>query len=182
MTAIIGLVDRKSGKVYIGGDSAASDEYSIYVQKESKVFRVGEFVLATSGSIRAAQILRYRLIEHLTPMGDVEVAEYMGTVFVDAVRQVLKEHGYSLVKDNREEFEGADFLVGYAGLLFGFMEDFHFHQYANGLDACGAGREYALGAMAALYKLPPRERILKSLKVASQFCWSVKPPFKILST
>lgn len=51
---------------------------------------------------------------------------------------------------------------------------------ADGLDACGCGENYILGAMKALDGIPPRERIAKSLEITACFCNGVSAPFHIL--
>ena len=59
MTCIIGM--EHDNKVYLCGDSAGSDGWSIKTVVEPKVFRVGEFIMGGTTSFRMLQLLQYHL-------------------------------------------------------------------------------------------------------------------------
>lgn len=83
MTCIIGLADQ--GKVYIGADSIVSNGYTREITERSKVFRVGEFLIGSCGSIRMANVLQYHL--SVRPIEEHEdVDRYMVVAFVEGVR------------------------------------------------------------------------------------------------
>jgi hypothetical protein len=44
MTCIVGLIDKKSDNVVIGGDSAAVAGHDVSIVKQPKVFKKGDFV------------------------------------------------------------------------------------------------------------------------------------------
>lgn len=183
MTCIIGLATN-DGDVYIGGDSAASgnDGQSIMrlAHPEVKVFRNGEFLIGCAGSFRNMQLMRYKFNP---PKQDDEVdeLEYMATTFVDALRDSLIDGGAATVKNGQEEAGYSVFLVGYRGRLFCVYSDYAVEEVLGGIDATGCGREYAIGAMAALKLLliPPKERILKALEISAEYSKGVRPPFKV---
>jgi ATP-dependent protease HslVU (ClpYQ) peptidase subunit len=175
MTCIIGVAHEDH--VYVGADSASVYGDEIRVTRLPKVFRTGKFLIAYTGSFRMGQLLQHHL--RVGPQGDGPDDEYMVCVFAEAVRACLKDHGFARVKDNVEELSGR-FLVGYQGGLYLVDPDFQVNEMADGVDACGCGREYALGAMKALESLPPRERIEKALEIAAYYSSGVIGPFHIL--
>lgn len=175
MTCIIGYVD--NGCVYIGGDSAASDESDIDVRKESKVFRNGDMGFGYSGSFRMGQLLRYSLRipvqKNKTP-----ILRYLCTTFVNAVRKCFKENKY--IPDPKEDWA---FIIGYRGHLYQIYDDFHVAEVNTPYDACGGGKAYALGAMNILHKqkLKPKTKIRRALKATAIHAVGVRGPFKIIS-
>ncbi len=174
MTCILGAVDK--GKVYIGGDSALVENWMVRPQKASKVFKTGPFLIGNTGSPRVDQLLRYKLA---TPkQNGLSNEKYMVVEFIENVRSVLKEGGYTSIENSREE--GGWFLVGYKGSLYYVASDFQVSEYREGFHAIGSGRAYALGAYKALEKIQPKARILQSLKIAAHFSGSVMGPFKVL--
>lgn len=178
MTCIIGLA--QGGNVYIGADSAAasSSGWGVGATKIPKVFRSGDFVMGYTTSFRMGQILQYSLVLPNHDESEKSVACFMLTDFIDAVRACLKTKGFSIIKDNEEA--AGNFLVGYRGRLFGVGDDFGIVESSRDFDACGCAEDFALGAMKALEGLLPRERIMKSLEIASHFSGGVVAPFHIL--
>jgi ATP-dependent protease HslVU (ClpYQ) peptidase subunit len=174
MTCIIGL--RENGQVYMGADSCASNGWEGRVTTFPKMFRIGKFLIGSTGSVRMGQILQYHLE---IPAQDSETDhEYLVRVFVEAVRSALKGYGYAKIENNQEA--GGSFLVGYRSNLYRFDGDFQINAFSDKMDAVGAGREYALGAMLALAELEPEERIKRSLEIASHFSSHVEKPFFVL--
>lgn len=172
MTCIIGLVHE--GEVYIGADSAAVSSWIVQPTALRKVFRVGDFLIGYAGSFRMGQILQHHLeVPH--QQDGVSDERYMVVEFVEAVRNCLKEKGYTKIEENRES--GAYVLVGYHGQLYEVDEDFQIQRFLQGLTALGIGREFALGAMAALEFMPPMERITKALAISAGFSGAVCAPF-----
>lgn len=178
MTCIIGLA-HESGEVFIGADSAGfdGDGWEIQPQALPKVFGIGEFLLGYTTSFRMGQLLQYSL--DLPPHDETLTdLEYMVRHFIEAVRSCLKGGGFAKIEDNQEE--GGTFLVGYRGRLYTVQSDFSVLVPRDGLDACGCGRRYALGAMAVM-TCPPAERIMYALEVAARFSGGVTGPFHVRS-
>lgn len=179
MTCIIGLAHE--GTVYIGADSASGTDgtWEVRATKVPKVFRLGDFLIGYTTSFRMGQILHYHL-EVRPQESEGDNLSYMVRVFIPAVRACLKEHGFSKIENNQEE--GGFFLVGYRGRLYSIASDFQVNEMADGLDALGCGREYALGAMMAFESegIPPPERIFRSLAIAACFSGGVIGPFRVL--
>jgi len=175
MTCIVGLASE--GKVYMGADSAGASEWTVRAVRSSKVFKVGPFIIGYTTSFRMGEILQYHL--EVQPQDGESDHRYMVCQFAEAVRKALKEHGFAKVENNVEE--GGIFLVGYHGHLYSVDDDFQMTEMADGYDACGGGKEFALGAMRALEEMSPEKRIKRALEIAAFFSGAVMPPFHILS-
>lgn len=174
MTCIVGIA--KDGKVYMGCDSITSNGYTREITKRSKVFRVGEFLIGTCGSIRMANILQYHLA--VRPLEENEdIDRYMVIAFIEAVRECLKSKGVASINSNVET--SGDFLCGFRGKLYQCAADFQVDSYVGDTASCGCGSDYALGAMLALPDLPPQDRIRRALEVSAELCALVSAPFHI---
>lgn len=181
MTAIVGLVH--GGRVWIGGDSAASNAWTIHTRADEKVFRNGRAIFGTSGSIRAAQLIEHALVLPEAIVGDV--AKYMCTTFVDSVRECWKAGGVA-AKVNEVE-SGGSFMVGMFGRLFTIGGDYQVAEQVEPWDAIGCGKEVALGSLwtsAHVVGLcdDPEARIRLALQASAAYCMGVRGPFKIIST
>lgn len=180
MTCIVGFLDNKTGKVTIGADSAGVAGLDISIRKDVKLFKNKDFIIGCTSSFRMIQLLRFKFKP--PHIDDKEIYEYMCTDFVDAIRECFKNGGF-ITKDKEVETGGV-FLVGYKNRLFCIQSDFQVAETLNGMDACGCGESYALGALYILseYDLPSEDKILKSLETASSFSAGVAKPFHVLTT
>jgi ATP-dependent protease HslVU (ClpYQ) peptidase subunit len=182
MTCIVGVIDRKEGRVYMGADSAGVDcgTLQIVSRKDVKVFRVGEFVIGCTTSFRMIQLLRYSL--KLPKVGSsTDIYRYMCTDFINAVRSCFKEGGF--LEKEKEREGGGTFLVGYQSRLFQIMDDYQVQETLEDFDACGCGARYAMGAlMATGEEWTAQDRIKRALQVAEHFSAGVRPPFIIETT
>lgn len=182
MTVIIGL--KHEGDVYIAGDRATVDGWNNTISAESKVFRLGEFLIGTCGSRRMAQLLHYRLNlleqdEEQTPM------DYLVNEFADGVRVLFANYGVMTKSDDGEDkFTGA-LLFGYRGNLYRMGNNFQIDQYASLFDAIGSGAPFALGVLQYMYNtldekvFTPRNMLLEALTAAADLCADVSAPFDI---
>ncbi len=178
MTCIVGIVHKK--KVYIGGDSAGVAGMDVSIRKDTKVFKVDNFVIGYTSSFRMGQLLRYSF--HPPKIhADEDLFRYMCTSFVDALRNCFRSGGY--MRRNQDEELGGTFLVGYKDRLFLIEADYQVGEYEEGYQSCGCGQDYALGALDAMEpSLPAEARIKRALEIASHRSAGVRPPFNILST
>lgn len=180
MTCIVGLVDKDTGAVWLGGDSAGVADLDLTVRADKKVFRIkspegrDEFILGFTTSFRMGQLLRYAL-KPPSITGDLD--EYMCTTFIDAVRQCLKDGGYA--KKTNEEESAGQFLVGVRHRLFTIHDDYQVGETLSGYDAVGCGENIAKGAMFANTSLSPKQRIEQALQAAEAHSAGVRAPFHI---
>jgi len=181
MTCIVGIVDEKNNKVIIGGDSAASAGSGIQIRKDVKVFKNKNFVIGCTSSFRMIQLLQFSFVP--PDVVEKDIFEYMCTDFINAVRKCFKNGGF-LQKYTDGDEKGGTFLVGYKNRLFKIDHDFQVAENLNGMDACGCGEEFALGALLALKNLNSSKdgKILRALEVAELLSSGVAGPFVIEST
>lgn len=180
MTCIVGYLDKKTNKVTIGADSAWVARYDLALRKDVKVFKNKDFIIGCTSSFRMIQLLRFKFIPPF--INDKEIYQYMCTDFVDEVRKVFKENGFTEIDKAVES--GGTFLIGYKDRLFNIQGDFQVGENLNGLDACGCGESYALGCLSAINNadLSAIDKITKSLETAAYFSAGVAAPFNLLTT
>ncbi len=175
MTCIVGVIDK--GRVWMGGDSAGVSGDSIAYRKDPKVFKVGEFLFGFTSSFRMGQLLQFKFKP--PERKNQTHYRYMVTTFVDEIKKCFKENGYQRTSDGRDS--GGEFLVGYQGHLFHIESDYQVGESRFEYDACGAGEEYALGALHATGDTEGRARVKAALVASELFCASVARPFIIQS-
>lgn len=180
MTCIVGITDGDT--VFIGSDSAGSDNGTLYLRKEGKVFRVGEMVIGVSGSMRMSQLLKYSL--ELPPI-EGDVLTYVVAVFAAKVRDLLKANGQMEVTNARELMEG-HIMVGVRGRLFTLDAALAVMEQPEEYAAIGCGMGEAKGVLWALHAYSinrkPQVALLEALAASERFNTDVRRPFHIVST
>jgi hypothetical protein len=179
MTCIVGL-ETKDG-VFIGGDNAGMIGWETRPLFQSKVFFNGPLLIGVCGKMRLLQVLRYVWEVPLPDPADTDYG-YLCRVVVPNLRAMLEQQGYTVKEQTDGEPNYLDFLFGYQGRLYGMDSNFSVMQFADGFDAMGNGRDYALGALVALgrrHPMPARERVEQALAVAAHLVAGVEPPFTI---
>lgn len=179
MTCIVGI--EHNGKVLIGGDSAGVAGYSLTIRADEKVFTTcGTYAFGFTSSFRMGQLLRYKL----TPppfVEDLDLDAFMATNFIDSVRTVLRDGGFTETHDGAQY--GGTFLVGVRGRLYYVGGDFQVGRSTVGYNAVGCGHELALGALYASSAVKSaRKRAQTALEAATQFSAGVAGPFNFVET
>ncbi|MFR0354154.1 hypothetical protein [Streptomyces sediminimaris] len=172
MTVIVGLVHRK--RVHLAGDSAGVSGYQLTIRRDPKVFTNGPYVFGFTTSFRMGQLLHHAFN---APHPEGDLAKFMATKFIDAVRTCLKAGGFAR-KDSEQE-EAGTFLVGTHGRLFAVHSDYQVGEPADQYAAVGCGDEFALGALHATahLNLKPRERLTAALRAADHHSAGVAGPY-----
>lgn len=178
MTAIAGIA--RNGRVHLAGDSAVMSGWDTSLNPAGKIWRTGPYVIGSSGSSRAATLLRYALTP---PAPEPDLPMFMATTFVDAIRQTLKAGGYATRESERED-GGAIMLVGICGRMFTVWTDYCTQEAAQPYAAIGCGNNLAIGALYATENtgLSPRRRLTLALEAAERFSGAVRSPFTFAST
>jgi len=179
MTCIVGMLDKKTGDVFIGGDSVGinTSTYFTCLRSDPKVFVHGNFIYGFTTSFRMGQLLRFKFAPPHHPT-NMETFEYMVSLFIDALRKCLKDGGFSSIKENVED--GGTFLVGYRGQLFTIMDDFQVSASVDEYVSIGCGKPFALGALYAVStKLSCPKKIAIALEAAEKYSAYVQGPFLI---
>lgn len=177
MTCIIGI--QHEGVVYIGGDRSAIDGWNRFVSEESKIFRIGEILIGTSGSHLVAQALKYDLKLSRVQRTDGEAdMDYLVTVFAKEVRQLLAGLTTKRDDDGEASFSGGA-LFGYRGNLYRMSSNCQINHFIRRYDAIGSGAPFALGAVAASGLHEPTKIIHHALRITSDLCCDVCAPFDV---
>ncbi len=181
MTCIVAI--KKGKKVYMGGDSAASNSSTITCIKTHKVFINQGFLFGCCGSARMAQSLMFGW-NPPKRHADLDIYEYMVTEFIDSVRDRLKKSGVTKIDNNVEKTSGC-FLVATPGVLYTIYGDFQVGEAIADYAATGCGEEYAKGAIHALMAskkdLEPEQILEAALQAATEHSPFVAAPFTFKS-
>lgn len=182
MTVIVGLAH--DGAVYMGGDSAGVAHLDLSVRRDTKVFNRGPYVVGFTDSFRMGQVLQYATELPAPPTDQRKLHGFMVRDFIDAVREALKDAGWSYDQGGRES--GGAFLVGVRGRLFEICSDYQVGETRSGWNAVGCGGALALGSlhstgrMTDIWNLAPRARVHFALEAADYGSAGVSRPFKIV--
>lgn len=193
MSCVVGI-KTGDGRIIMGADS-------IYVgggwfkdhSASPKLFRVGEFLIGSTGSIRVRQLVAHCFDppESLNEYPDPE--KYMVREFIPALRVCLKEGGAVKVEHGLEE--SGTFLVGVRGHLFVIGENYQCVEMGSEYAAIGCAMEWATGALYATSwdvatggyldradaerARSPHDRLMIALECAANHNLGVRPPFII---
>ncbi|WP_428421918.1 hypothetical protein [Methylibium sp.] len=174
MTCIAAIVE--NGVVHMAADSAGVGGLGLHVRRDRKIHRIGDMLIGFTSSFRMGQLIGYSLAP---PLHDPKITtdRYMVTVFVDALRHVLKAGGYARVENNTET--GGRFLVGYRGRLFIVDSDFQVGESVWPFGSVGCGDDLAKGALFATRNLgmTPAQRLAGALEAAEEFSAGVRGPW-----
>lgn len=182
MTIIIGLEDKETGSVWMGGDSAVTTwPNSVDVLREGKIFNIADIMLfGSAGTLRNAQIIKHSLMfrHQFSEESDMD---YLVNGVAESIREILREKGASRIEANIESNVNS-WLLGYRGKIYEIDDSYAVVNSARGLTAIGSGRDYAMASMLALkeYEPDPRKRILKTLKLVAELDSYVKPKFHVM--
>lgn len=152
MTCIVGML--KDGAVYMSGDHIGTDGYDVEVQKRSKVFRNGEFVVGYTSSFRMGQLLEHVWEPPKKPKDCKDPATFMVRYVVPSLIKLFEENKFMTTVSESDSSKrsingqayGGEFLIGYKNRLFKIQSDFAVLECINGYDAIGAGEDFAKGA------------------------------------
>jgi ATP-dependent protease HslVU (ClpYQ) peptidase subunit len=182
MTCIAGAV--KDGEVCIGGDAVSlHGSQAVRVGTDGKVFRVGEFLIGSSGTVRCQQIIRYQF-EPAPIEGDLTV--YMVREFVPALRHAIKEHGSEVKSESGDDQIPVRLLVGVRGRLYEVDGSYGVFESRAFYAAVGCADQEALAAMFTAARLldtnvSARTIVENGLLAAAEFDTSIRPPFTIMN-
>lgn len=175
MTCIVGLVE--GNKVWMAGDSVASDGNIEVVRKDVKIFKKSGVIIGCTGSYRMMQILQYHL-KVPSYKGSNDLMKYMVTKFIPAIKKEFLDHNYG------DEEKGGTFLIGIKNRLFAIYNDFQVEEVESGINSVGCGSDFALGSLYSTvdFDLSPKERLVLALEVSSELSPGVGGPFIIYHT
>lgn len=179
MTCIVAI--SKDGKVYMGGDTAGSDEESgmIATYVMPKVFKRNGYLIGYSGSFRFGKLLQYVFDLPVIPKNcntSEKLDEFMNRELMQSLKKQAKE--LDLEKDEMD-FEA---LIAVNGHIFEISNDWFAIETTNAWNAVGSGTKYAWGSLYTTESWKdPKRRIQVALSAAAEYSMSVAPPFTIIS-
>lgn len=183
MTCIAGAVI--NGELCIGGDAVSvQNDSAARVGRDGKVFRVGEFLIGSSGTVRCYQIVRYLFNPPSIGQGS-DLTAYMVQEFIPALRRLMGDHGGECQTESGVKQMDACLLVGVRGSLYDIDPAYSAFESYVPYAAVGCADQEALAAMFTAYSLlkdPIAEDIVnRGLLAAAEFDTSVRPPFTVIT-
>ena len=182
MTCIVGI--EHQNKVYIGGDSAISDEYCVdSCYDNEKVFTIPPYIFGICGSMRVTQIIHYAFNALGDENNDNADIAFLVTKFTSKLRKLLQSNGISLTSDNGDILPDTSFLLGFKNKLYTVDNDFQIVRNDCGYASVGTGSEVAIGALYATkdLNLDPYKRLQIALEASSTHTLHVRSKFHYLS-
>jgi ATP-dependent protease HslVU (ClpYQ) peptidase subunit len=178
MTCIAAVVER--GRVYMAADSAGTDQWTQNIRSDGKMFLLSDDMLVgVCGSFRVRDLIRYKFPAlRYDAKQCPEIAQFIVTDFVEALRQTLKEGGSCLTNDGAESFD-ATVLVAYKGRLFEVSGDFQVGEQTVPYHAIGSGSDIAQGSLYSTcgLKMSARKRLEKAMEASERYNAGVRAPF-----
>jgi hypothetical protein len=174
MSCVVGVND--GGTIYMGSDSIYVDGWTMDNTSSPKLFKVGEFLMGSTGSIRVRQLMAHAFVPPPIP-SEGSIEGYMVTGFIDAVRDTLKRGGVDVTKDDSET--GGTFLVAVRGHLFRIQKNYAVTEQLCGYAAIGVAADIALGALCVGADFPPQMRVKQALLAAEKHNIGVSGPFVV---
>ena len=163
MTIVVGIIDKKMHRVYMGGDFSISNGPQVRETTHRKVYFLGNFLIGFAGVEYLNQLIEF----HFTPpeIGYTPFRKYMVTEFVPELRKVFEKNGYKEPDLNKDpgEFE---LLVAYNAEMCEIGCDFSVVSHVGDYDAIGSGAKYALGALRALEQVGMPDSIAHCVTIA----------------
>lgn len=177
MTCIVAI--RTQEGVHMGADSAGVDGLGFSVsRKDPKIYRLtDEMIAGFTTSFRFGQLIGMDL-QMPCLAKDLDEFRYMVHVFVPALRDCLRQGGYSRIRENEET--GGTCLVGLRNRLFYIGSNFQVDEPAEDYAAVGCGQDIAMGALYATNAAKsslPRINLTLALNAAQAHSSGVREPF-----
>jgi ATP-dependent protease HslVU (ClpYQ) peptidase subunit len=176
VTCVVGI--EQDGLVWLGGDSSCLDTEgdAVVTQRQSKVFRRGNYVVGFAGSFQVGDLLKYK-----TDFPKKASQDSHPRMISEAIQEAFKK-----AKLKTDDWEA---LIGYGDRLYIVQHDFYCYRHTQPYTAIGAASAVAvaLGTLrtlekAATKKMTGRARVKMALENAATFSSSVRSPWKFTKT
>ena len=181
MTCIVAIKDKKTGKVHMGADSAASTDDQVIECSDSKIVKKKGILIGIAGYAININVIKFifEVPKHEDKVSDFS---YIMKIFLPAFRKCLEDNNCT-EKENGQLSSWSNFLLAYKGSIYTMGSDFCVIQYALPYSVIGSGGDYALGSLYTTenQNLTVKNRCKKALESAAKFSSSVSGPFNYLS-
>lgn len=181
MTIIAACVDQ-DGNAWMGSDCISLHrDCDVKINSRSKVFRLGEILIGTSGTTRCGQIAEHLIIPGAIPE-DCDLLQWLPVNFIPILRTAMKEHGGEFSKNGTFEMD-LRLLIGLRGLLFEIDTGYGVLCHRSSFATIGCADKEAQAAMLTALKINPdmhaRMVVLYGLEAAAELEINIRPPFEI---
>jgi ATP-dependent protease HslVU (ClpYQ) peptidase subunit len=183
MTCIVGLVDKETGTIWMGGDSQTCTNGGLKFEKDDpKVFKISNFIIGCAGPSRLSNILRYGF-EFPEFENHFDFKTYLIRDFIPEFICYLRE--IEFLNEDKELPDGGNILIGFNGQIKEIGSNFGIHGEATDYISIGSGNRFAYGSfyttesLAKMYfglEKMNQFRIQLALEAAAKFnCYCGKP-------
>lgn len=186
MTCVIAL--EHDGKIFMAGDSYCGtvniDIEDVNLCDVPKVSIVFGIPIGICGSVKTEHVFLEMAQKHF---GKRKVTrKWIEKHFSEIVRKELKKRNILKLEDGVQMMpDQSSFLLGVDGEILLFDDDFAVRRSPRKFACIGIGAPWANGAMSALIrdrKMAPGDKILKALKVSSEWSPYVRAPFHLINS
>ena len=184
MTCIVGLIDKETDKLYLGGDSCASIDNKIFSTKNNKIKKIDNFIIGGCGNSFAINLLYSSNLKFIKQKNNEDTFDYMINVFIKTIKDFyIKNNILCDYKINEDNILDCDFIVGYNKRFFHITENLNIFENKDDFISIGSGSAHAYGSLYTVknMKLTPEEKILFALESAEYYVSNVRRPFNIIS-
>lgn len=186
MTCVVAL--KTHNTVILGADSfCGNDEVSDLCHKP-KVYKVGSLGVGICGQVRAEQILEKTLKKVIPPQEEVEpiTEDWLLFSLPNILRKAMKKHEVLVENEGSFEMGDSEYMFVFQNDIYYLDENFGIWKTKRNYGAIGSGKQYALGALAALENKTvgfdnPSNAVKIALKAAATWSPWVREPFITLS-
>lgn len=168
MTCIIGIEGR-DWKVYMWWDKISSNGTSSDETTDPKVFRNGELLFGTCGSMRMRNLLQYKLQVPVQANKQKDY-KYLVDVVITSIIKTYDEWWFTRKEEDAKK--GGHVLIWYRWAVYVLQSDFSVYRSSRWFKALGCWSDYAEWALHLVnYKFDnPRKAIATAIIAAHEFC------------
>lgn len=187
MTCVCAVIEE--GNVFMGCDSLMTDSYlNQYNLSGLKIVSYpvsirnhDTLLIGWSGEMAALNaLMRFK-----APSSELVSQGFARQYVYNDFSQALKQHFIDeKLVDERNRFTGVEtsFIIGLKGKIFYMFRDFSAYEPNDAIGAIGSGGPHAMGALAALSRSTPENRIRKSIEIASKYDAQTGGPISVVNT
>lgn len=183
MTIIAACRDQ-DGSIWMGADTVSLHRGAdVKRSAESKIFRLGEMLIGSSGTLHSGQIVEHLIDLPLIP-NEENLMPWLVREFIAPLRIAMKTHGGECKNRNGDEEMDGRLLIGLRGKLFEVDCGYGAYTHAPSFAAIGCADQEAAAAMFTALKLKPdlhaRAVVQYGLEAAAEYDINIRPPFEIM--
>lgn len=186
MTCIVALKTINK-TVVLGGDSFCGDDEVANLCHAPKVYKVGPIGVGLCGQVRTEQILE-RILKKVIPKQEERgelTEEWLVYKLPNIIRKAMKKHGVLDEEQGTDQLDDSEYIFAFDSKIYFLNKDFGFWDTQHQYGAIGAGKQFALGALAyasetSKVKKSPHQVVQMALEAAATWSPWVRAPFAMV--